>query len=46
VKPALFMAEVFGWVFDSSAVLLIWSLIYFGFYQFQNYRKTEIEKWR
>jgi len=46
LRPAMFLAEVFGWVFGSSSVLLIWSLIYFGFYQVQNYRQTEIEKWR
>jgi hypothetical protein len=46
LRPAIFLAEAFGWVFGSSAVLLIWSLIYFGFHQVENYRQTEIEKWR
>ncbi len=46
VHPWVFLGEVFGWVFNSSAVLLIWSLIYFGFYYVENSRKAAIEKWR
>jgi len=46
VRPWVFFGDVFGWVFNSSAVLLIWSLIYFGFYYVENNRKAEIEKWR
>jgi histidine kinase len=46
LSSRLFMGKLFGWVFDFSMVLLIWSLIYFGFYLVENYRKTESEKWR
>jgi two-component system, LytTR family, sensor kinase len=46
VRPWVFLGDVFGWVFNSSAVLLIWSLIYFGVYYVENNRKAEFEKWK
>lgn len=33
-------------LFNYSTTLLIWSLIYFGFHSVENYRKSEIEKWK
>jgi len=41
-----FLIGVFAFVFVWCAVLLIWSLIYFGSHYAENYRKAEIEKWR
>lgn len=38
----IFLGTVFSW----SATLLIWSLTYFGFHYIENYKKTEVEKWR
>lgn len=35
-----------GTIFSWAATLLIWSLIYFGFHYIENYKKTEVEKWR
>jgi len=42
IKPAIVFVTVFNW----SATLFIWSLIYFGFHYVENYRKTEVEKWK
>jgi len=42
VKPAIVFVTVFNW----SATLFIWSLIYFGFHYVENYKKTEVEKWK
>ena len=42
VKPAIVFVTVFNW----SATLFIWSLIYFGFHSVENYKKTEVEKWK
>ena len=37
---------VFVIVFNWSTTLFIWSLIYFGFHWVENYKKTEVEKWK
>lgn len=42
VNPAVVFVMVFNW----SATLFIWSLIYFGFHFVENYKKTEVEKWK
>lgn len=42
VNPAIVFVTVFNW----SATLFIWSLIYFGFHYVENYKKTEVEKWK
>ena len=42
MKPAIVFVTVFNW----SATLFIWSLIYFGFHYVENTRKTEVEKWK
>jgi LytS/YehU family sensor histidine kinase len=42
MKPAIVFVMVFNW----SATLFIWSLIYFGFHFVENYKKTEVEKWK
>ena len=42
IKPAIVFVTVFNW----SATLFIWSLIYFGFHYVENYKKTEVEKWK
>ncbi len=42
IKPAI----VFVMIFNLSATLFIWSLIYFGFHYVENYKKTEVEKWK
>jgi sensor histidine kinase YesM len=42
IKPAIVFVMVFNW----SATLFIWSLIYFGFHFVENYKKTEVEKWK
>lgn len=42
MKPAIVFVTVFNW----SATLFIWSLIYFGFHYVENYRRTEVEKWK
>jgi sensor histidine kinase YesM len=42
MKPAIVFVTVFNW----SATLFIWSLIYFGFHSVENYKKTEVEKWK
>jgi sensor histidine kinase YesM len=42
INPAVTFVMVFNW----SATLFIWSLIYFGFHFVENYKKTEVEKWK
>ena len=42
INPAIAFVTVFNW----SATLFIWSLIYFGFHFVENYKKTEVEKWK
>jgi sensor histidine kinase YesM len=42
INPAIVFVTVFNW----SATLFIWSLIYFGFHYVENYKKTEVEKWK
>lgn len=42
MKPAIVFVTVFNW----SATLFIWSLIYFGFHYVENMKKTEVEKWK
>ena len=42
IKPAIAFVTTFNW----SATLFIWSLIYFGFHSVENYKKTEVEKWK
>ena len=42
IKPAIVFVTVFNW----SATLFIWSLIYFGSHYVENYKKTEVEKWK
>lgn len=42
IKPAIVFVTVFNW----SATLFIWSLIYFGLHSVENYKKTEVEKWK
>lgn len=42
IKTEISFVTVFNW----SATLLIWSLIYFGFHYVENYKKTEVEKWK
>ena len=42
IKPAIVFVTVFNW----SATLFIWSLIYFGFHYVENMKKTEVEKWK
>lgn len=36
----------FTMVFNLSATILLWSLIYFGLHYFWDYKKTEVEKWK
>ena len=40
IEPAVVFVMVFNW----SATLFIWSLIYFGFHYVENMKKTEVEK--
>ena len=42
INPAIIFVMVFNW----SATLFIWSLIYFGFHYVENMKKTEVEKWK
>jgi two-component system, LytTR family, sensor kinase len=46
VRLTEFLTWVFSYLFFWCAVLLIWSLIYFGLHYAENYRKAEVEKWR
>ena len=34
------------YIFQTSIILLLWSLIYFGFQFFRNYKMAEVEKWK
>ncbi|HAS47147.1 MAG TPA: hypothetical protein DCS93_42080 [Microscillaceae bacterium] len=36
----------FGVIFNTSVVALIWSLLYFGWHYFNNYKQAEIDHWR
>lgn len=36
----------FGIIFNTSVVTLIWSLLYFGWHFFNNYKQAEIDHWR
>lgn len=42
MNPAL----AFGIIFNTSVVTFIWSLIYFGWHFFKNYKQAEIDKWK
>ena len=41
--PRVLLDIAFGTAFGESAVVLVWSLIYFGYHFFQNYKRAEIE---